>query len=73
MKDKSASHYHCYLSLSQRLTLAQTFGCARFVYNLGLRTDAYRERGERLFSSDTSTTSTTLKQQPKTSRLMPGG
>ena len=36
--------------------LARTFGCARFVYNIGLRlrTEAYRERREHLFYRDTS-------------------
>src|SRR5215469_10335112 len=55
-------------SPSQRHLLARTFGCARFVYNwaLALRRDAYRERGEYLFSSDTSAALTTLKQQAET-------
>ena len=46
--------------------LARTFGCARFVYNWGLRlrTDAYRQRGEHLFYRDTSAALTQFKQQP---------
>ena len=36
--------------------LARTFGCARFVYNFGLRlrTEAYRQRGEHVYYRDTS-------------------
>ena len=48
--------------------LARTFGCARFVYNWGLRlrTDAYRQRGQHLFYRETSAALTTLKQQSET-------
>ena len=47
MEQKRAYRYRCYPTPSQRLTLARTFGCARFAYNFGLslRTDAYRQRG----------------------------
>ena len=47
MKHKRAYQYRCYPTPSQRQTFARTFGCARFVYNWGLRlrTDAYRQRG----------------------------
>ena len=71
MKHKRAYQYRCYPTPSQRQTLARTFGCARFVYNwaLRLRTDAYRQRGEHVFYSDTSAALTTLKQQEATSWL----
>ena len=47
--------------------LARAFGCARFVYNWGLRlrTEAYRQRAEHLFYQDTSAALTILKQQPE--------
>ena len=71
MKQKRAYQYCCYPTPSQRHTLARTFGCARFVYNWGLRlrTDAYRQRGEHLFYRDTSAALTTLKQQEATAWL----
>ena len=45
--------------------LAQTFGCARFVYNWGLRlrTDAYYKEQKRLYYSETSAMLTQLKKQ----------
>ena len=66
MRQKRAYQYRCYPTPSQRQMLARTFGCARFVYNWGLRlrTDAYRQRGEHLFYRDTSAALTQLKQQP---------
>src|SRR5215472_2451871 len=71
MKQKRAYQYRCYPTPSQRQMLARTFGCARFVYNWGLRLrrDAYRQRGEHLFYSDTSAALTTLKQQEATAFL----
>ncbi len=71
MKHKRAYQYRCYPTPSQRQTLARTFGCARFAYNwaLRLRTDAYRQRGEHAFYSDTSAALTRLKQQEATSWL----
>jgi putative transposase len=71
MKHKRAYLYRCSPTPSQRQTLARTFGCARFVYNWGLRlrSDAYRQRGEQVFYSDTSRALTMLKQQTTTSWL----
>ncbi len=37
VEQKRAYLYRCYPTRSQRRTLARTFGCARFVYNWGLR------------------------------------
>ena len=71
MQHKRAYQYRCYPTSSQRQTLARTFGCARFAYNwaLRLRTDAYRQRGEHVFYSDTSAGLTHLKQQEASSWL----
>ena len=71
MKHQRAYQYRCYPTPSQRLTLARTFGCARFVYNwaLALRRDAYRQRGESVFCRDTSAALTHLKQQEATAWL----
>jgi putative transposase len=71
MQQKRAYLYRCYPTSSQRQMLARTFGCARFVYNwaLALRRDAYRERGEHLFYSDTSAVLTTLKRAEATAFL----
>jgi putative transposase len=65
MQQKRAYLYRCYPTPSQRQTLARTFGCARFVYNWGLRlrSDAYRQRGEHLFYKDTSAALTQFKGQ----------
>ncbi len=45
--------------------LARTFGCVRYIYNwaLRLRMDAYQQRKEHLYYSDTSAALTVLKQQ----------
>src|SRR5690242_14055171 len=68
MKQKRAYRYRCYPTPVQAAVLARTFGCARFVYNWGLRlrTDAYYERQERIGYVDLSAALTTLKQQPET-------
>ncbi len=71
MKQKRAYQYRIYPTDEQKQTLARTFGCVRFVYNwaLRLRTDAYYERQERIYYSDTSARLTALKQQPEYSWL----
>jgi len=71
MKQKRAYQYRIYPTDEQKKTLARTFGCVRFVYNwaLRLRTDAYYERQERIYYSDTSARLTALKQQPEYSWL----
>ncbi len=70
-RHKRAYRYRCYPTAEQAATLAQTFGCARFVYNwaLRLRTDAYYERQERVSDADTSAALTLLKQQPEATWL----
>jgi putative transposase len=76
MKQKRAYRYRFYPTPEQATVLAQTFGCARCVYNwaLRLRTDAYYERHERLGYYErherlgyyeASAALTALKQQPE--------
>jgi putative transposase len=64
-KTKRAYKYRFYPTDEQRITLAQTFGCVRFVYNWGLnaRTTAYKERGERLSYNDLAAMLSDLKKQ----------
>ena len=71
MRYKRAYKYRCYPTDAQATGLARTFGCARFVYNWGLRqrTEAYQDRQERMSYADTSAALTTLKQQPETAWL----
>jgi putative transposase len=67
MKQQRAYQYRWYPTASQEKILAQTFGCARFVYNwaLRLRSDAYYQEQKRLYYSDTSARLSQLKQQPE--------
>jgi putative transposase len=67
MKQQRAYQYRFYPTAEQKRVLAQTFGCARFVYNwaLRLRSDAYYQEHKRLYYSDTSAALTQLKQQPQ--------
>ncbi len=71
MKQKRAYKYRIYPTDEQKKTLAQTFGCARFVYNwaLRLRTDAYYQQQKRVSYHDTSAALTSLKKQPEYSWL----
>ena len=63
---KRAYKYRFYPTPEQERQLARTFGCVRYVYNwaLGLRSEAYAERGEKLSYADTSAQLTVLKQDP---------
>ena len=65
MKKLRGFKFRFYPTSSQRLELAQTFGCARFVYNWGLnlRTDSYYNQGKPLSYKDTSNALTKLKKQ----------
>ena len=67
MDIKRAYKFRFYPTPEQEVILAQTFGCARFVYNhmLRLRTDAYYQRQERVGYHDTSRLLTELKKQPE--------
>ncbi|HEY3991779.1 MAG TPA: transposase [Ktedonobacteraceae bacterium] len=71
MKRKRAFKYRFYPTTEQKHILAQTFGCARFVYNWGLRkrSDAYYKDGERLYYTHLSAALTDLKKQDETKWL----
>ena len=71
MDIKRAYKFRFYPTSEQVTILAQTFGCARFVYNhmLRLRTDAWYERQERIGYHQTSAMLTKLKQEPEYSWL----
>ncbi len=64
MEQKRALKYRFYPTDEQKNILAQTFGCARYIYNwaLRLRTDAYYQEKKRPYYSDTSAQLTLLKQ-----------
>ncbi len=68
MQQKKAYKYRFYPSDEQKHILAQTFGCCRYVYNWALRqrTDAYYQRGERLYYEGTAGRLVTLKKQEET-------
>src|SRR5438105_9661724 len=65
MKYKRAYKYRCYPTEEQKSLLARTCGCARYIYNWGLRkrTDAYYKQGTRLYYDDLSAQLTELKKQ----------
>jgi putative transposase len=68
MNQKKAFKYRFYPSAEQKRILAHTFGCCRYVYNWALRqrTDAYYQRGERLYYEDTAQRLVLLKKQEET-------
>lgn len=63
--------YRFYPTPEQAQQLARTFGCVRYVYNwaLGMKSEAFRERAEKISYADTDKCLTTLKQQPETEWL----
>lgn len=67
MDIKRAYRFRLYPTPDQEITLAKTFGCARFAYNymLRLRTDAWFQRKERIGYHETSAALTALKKQPE--------
>ena len=71
MKQLRGFKFRFYPTSSQRLQLAQTFGCTRFVYNWGLnlRTDSYYNQSKPLSYRDTSNALTKLKRQEDRSWL----
>ncbi len=71
MKIRRAYQYRFYPNLEQRIQLAQTFGCTRFVYNwaLKLRTDAYYQHQQKMSYKETSNQLTQLKKNPDFSWL----
>jgi putative transposase len=64
-KTKRAYKFRFYPTDEQRVILAQTFGCCRFVYNWGLSTrkTAYFQQGQRLSYPDLAAMLPALKQQ----------
>ncbi len=66
MRQKRAYHYRIYPTAEQKKILAQTCGCARFVYNWALRkrSDAYYQEQKRVSYNQTSALLTDLKKQP---------
>ncbi|WP_234971096.1 helix-turn-helix domain-containing protein, partial [Lampropedia hyalina] len=64
---KRAYRFRFYPTPEQALTLARTFGCARFAYNhmLRLRSDAWMQRQERVGYHAMSAALTALKKQPE--------
>jgi putative transposase len=71
MDVKRAYRFRFYPTPGQADLLAQTFGCARFVYNamLQLRTDAWHHRQEQIGYHGTSAALTALKKDPDHSWL----
>ena len=64
MKQLRGFKFRFYPTSAQRLELAQTFGCTRFVYNwaLALRTNSYYQDNVSLTYTDTSNALTKLKK-----------
>ena len=71
MMIRRAYRYRFYPNQEQRIQLAQTFGCTRFVYNwaLRLRTDAYYQHQQKMSYKETSNQLTQLKKNPEFSWL----
>ncbi|MGK7892661.1 MAG: helix-turn-helix domain-containing protein, partial [Xenococcus sp. (in: cyanobacteria)] len=67
MKQLRGFKYRFYPASAQRLELAQTFGCTRYVYNwaLALRTNSYYQDNISLSYTDTSNALTRLKKDPE--------
>ena len=66
---KRAYRYRFYPSDEQKLLLARTFGCVRYVYNwaLDLRQQIYRETGKGLSYKVLDAQMTVLRHQSATS------
>src|SRR5216683_3261011 len=71
MKQKKAYKYRLYPTDEQAHILARTFGCCRYAYNWALRarTDAFFQRGERLYYNQLAVMLTELKKQEETTWL----
>jgi putative transposase len=71
MKQKKAYKYRVYPTDEQVHILARTFGCCRYVYNWALRarSDAFFQRGERLYYNQLAVMLTELKKQEETAWL----
>ncbi len=64
-KTKRAYKYRFYPTEEQKIILAQTFGCCRFIYNWGLSTrkTAYFQHGQSLYYNDLAAMLPALKQE----------
>jgi putative transposase len=64
-KTRRAYKYRFYPTTEQKIILAQTFGCCRFVYNWGLssRKTAYFQHGQSLYYTDLAAMLPALKEQ----------
>src|SRR5438874_13210078 len=71
MKQKKAYKYRMYPTREQAHILARNFGCCRYGYNWALRqrTDAFFQRGERLYYNQLAVLLTDLKNQEETAWL----
>src|SRR5437764_15118224 len=71
MKQKKAYQYRMYPTDEQANILARTFGCCRYAYNWALRqrTDAFFQRGERLYYNQLAVMLTDLKKQEEMAGL----
>lgn len=71
MKQIRGFKFRFYPTSSQRLQLAQTFGCSRFVFNwaLNLRSVSYKENGKSIGYNETSKQLTQLKKEGSTKWL----
>ena len=63
--------YRVYPTPEQKIALAKTFGCVRYVFNwaLNLRTTAWHERQERIGYAASDRALTELKRQPEVAWL----
>ena len=71
MKQLRGFKFRFYPTSAQRLELAQTFGCTRYIFNwaLALRTNSYYQDKVSLSYTDTSNALTKLKKDPEKSWL----
>lgn len=71
MKQLRGFKFRFFPNSSQRLQLAQTFGCSRFVFNwaLDLKSVSYKKNGESISYNQTSKLLTQLKKEESTTWL----
>ena len=67
MKQLRGFKFRFYPSSSQKLELAKTFGCGRYIYNwaLGLKIATYEESKQTISSNEISKELTKLKKDPE--------
>lgn len=71
MPQTARYRYRIEPNAEQRQMLARQFGCVRYVYNwaLGMKSEAFRERAEKISYAETGKRLTALKQQSETQWL----